>query len=314
MKVLVGVDGSSNSFAAVRFVGRLLVPDRDEIMLLYAAPQATLVGDEQLDESVIERARAGLSRAVFEEAVSRLRSHWQTKVAPPEPIGDGRAAGAALLEAIGRHQADMIAVGFRGTSLFERFVLGSVSRAIVHSAPVPVLVVKSESPADARAEHPAGAANPPFQMLAAYDGPEVGARIAAVAGKLAWPPDSVGSVATVIPPMHLTELPDWLQKKTRDPDIAAMAAAWQKEHELSVQSARDELTQFVRMLPPCFAAREPIVAEGRPAEKLVEMLRRQPFDLVMMGSRGSSPVKQLLIGSTSSQVLAEAPCSALIVR
>ena len=36
---------------------------------------------------------------------------------------------AALLEAIEKHHADMIAVGFRGTSLFERFVLGSVSRA-----------------------------------------------------------------------------------------------------------------------------------------------------------------------------------------
>ena len=38
MKVLIGVDGSSNSFAAVEFVGRLLSAERDELVLLFATP------------------------------------------------------------------------------------------------------------------------------------------------------------------------------------------------------------------------------------------------------------------------------------
>ncbi len=314
MKVLVGVDGSSNSFAAVRFVGRLLSPERDELVLLYATPESSYLSEEHLDESVLVRARTSLSRAVFDEAISRLPPAWQAKLTPPAPIGDNGAPSAALLEAIEAHHADMIAVGFRGTSLFERFVLGSVSRAIVHSAPIPVLVVKSEPPGDSRAEQPAGAAQPPFQMLAAYDGPQVGAQIARVAKQVSWPDGAVGTVMTVVGPMSLTQLPDWLQTKTRDPDVAAMAEAWRKEHEQSVQAARDELKQFQKMLPACFAKREPIVAEGRPAEKLLEKLHQAPFDLVLMGSRGSGPVAQLLIGGTSSQVLAKGPCSVLIVR
>ena len=52
--------------------------------------------------------------------------------------------GAVLLDAIKEHGAELVVVGFRGTSsLWERFILGSVSRAIVHTAPVPVFVVKS---------------------------------------------------------------------------------------------------------------------------------------------------------------------------
>jgi nucleotide-binding universal stress UspA family protein len=314
MKVLVGVDGSSNSFAAVRFVGRILSPERDELVLLYATPEASYLSEEQLDESVLVRARDTLSRAVYEEAVSRLPPAWQANITPPAPVGDNGPPSATLLEAIHQHRADMIAVGFRGTSLFERYVLGSVSRAIVYSAPIPVLVVKSEPASDRRAEQPAGAAQSPFQALAAYDGPPVGERLAAVAKLISWPVGTVGTVMTVVRPMHLTELPDWLQPATRDPDVAAMAEAWRKEHEQSVQAARDELKRFQQQLPACFRAREPIVAEGRAADKLLEKLHQEPFDLVMMGSRGSGPVSELLVGSTSAQVLSKGPCSVLIVR
>lgn len=314
MKVLVGVDGSSNSFAAVRFVGRILSPARDELVLLYATPEASYGGDEQLDESVVTRARSALSRAVYDEALSRLPPEWQSKISPPEPTGDSSAPSTALLKAIENHHADMIAVGFRGTSLFERFMLGSVSRAIVHSAPIPVLVVKSEVPQDAGVEQPAGAGQSPFQVLAAYDEAQTGERIARVAQAISWPEGAVGTVMNVVRPMQLAELPDWLQRRARDPDVAAMADLWRKEHEQSVQAAREELKRFQQTLPACFAKREPVVAEGRPAEKLIEKLSAEPFDLVMMGSRGSGPVKQLLIGSTSAQVLAKGPCSVLIVR
>jgi nucleotide-binding universal stress UspA family protein len=314
MKVLVGVDGSSNSFAAVRFVGQLLSPERDELVLLYATPEATYLSDEQLDEAVLKRARMSLSRAVYDEAVSRLPSSWQTKLTPPEPMGDSGAPSAALLQAIEKHRADMIAVGFRGTSMFERIVLGSVSRAIVHSAPIPVLVVKSESPADDHDEQPAGGDRPPFQALAAYDGLQAGARMADFAGRISWPHGALGTVMTVVRPMQLAELPDWLQQRARGPDIAAMAGAWRKEHDATVDEARDELKQFQQLLPPCFRQREPVVAEGRPAEKLLEALIEAPYDLVIMGSRGSGAVQRLLVGSTSAQVLANGPCSVLIVR
>lgn len=314
MKVLVGVDGSSNAFAAVRFLGRLLSPEHDALVMVYAVPETSFADAETLDETVADRARTALSRAVFDEAVSRLPPAWQAKVSPLEAVSDGHSPSTALLEAIERHGADMIAVGFRGTSLIERFMLGSVSRAVVHSARIPVLVVKSESPSDVEAERPAGAAEPPFQALAAYDGPQAGKQIAAVINKIDWPADAVGSVMTVVRPLFLTELPDWLRTKARDPDVAAMADAWRKEHEQSIEAARRELRAFQQTLPPCFAENEPIVAEGRAVEKLLAELRSRPFDLVIMGSRGSGPVERLLVGSTSAQVLTSGPCSVLIAR
>lgn len=312
MKALVGVDGSSNSLAAVEFLGRWLSPSRDELILLYAAPEVSFGGEELLDAAVQQRARTALSRAVFDEALTRLGAEWQKRAQPLEVAG---SPGAALLAAADAQQVDLIAVGFRGTSLFERFVLGSVSRAVVHSATVPVLVVKSLPVKDSDGlEKPAGGGDKRLRVLVAYDGPEFGERIAATLRNIEWPPITEGYVMNVVQPMFITELPDWLRQKTRDPDVVAMAEAWRKEHEQNVAAARKELEAYRSTLPPAFTKQDPIVVEGRPAEQLLAMLYKQPFDLVVVGSRGRGNVAQLLLGSTTAEVLADAPCSVLIVR
>ena len=55
MKVLIGVDGSSNSFAAVEFVGRLLSAERDELVLLYAVPEMSIADDDRLVTNFLSR-------------------------------------------------------------------------------------------------------------------------------------------------------------------------------------------------------------------------------------------------------------------
>src|SRR6185436_7696628 len=134
MRVLIGVDGSSNSFAAVEFVGRLLSAERDELVLLFATPEMNFE-DERLDPAIEQRARSALSRTVLEAALERLPAEWQKRAQQRQVTG---SASAALLEAIDAEKADLVAVGFRGTSgMLEEYVLGSVSRAVVHSAKVP---------------------------------------------------------------------------------------------------------------------------------------------------------------------------------
>src|SRR3954468_20560547 len=107
MRVLIGVDGSSNSFAAVEFVGRLLSADRDELVLLFATP-AMSFDDERLDPAIEQRARSALSRTVLEAALERLPAAWQQRAIRREVTG---SASAALLNAIEAEKADLIAVG-----------------------------------------------------------------------------------------------------------------------------------------------------------------------------------------------------------
>ena len=108
-------------------------------------------------------------------------------------------------------------------------------------------------------------------------------------------------------------LPDWV-KRQRDPDVAAMADAWEQEHQQNLQQARAELEKFRAMLPSCFVDKQIIVAEGRPAEAILAQIRERAIDLAVLGSRRKGSLTRLLLGSTSEQVLREAACSVLIVR
>jgi nucleotide-binding universal stress UspA family protein len=310
MKVLVGVDGSSNSFAAVEFVGRLLSAERDELVLLFATPDISF-GDDRLDPAIEVRARTALSRTVLEAALERLPTAWQKRAATRDVAGP---ASSRLLEAIGEEGADLVAVGFRGTSgIIEQFMLGSVSRTIVHSAKVPVLVVKSQAASAEPVKQSPGSATKHVHVLMAYDDAQFAERSAAVLKDFAWPAETRGWAMTVVRPMFIADLPDWIKLK-RDPDVAAMASAWESEHQQNLVAARGELEKLLAMLPACFAGAELIVAEGRPAEEILAQVREKAIDLVVMGSRGSASLRERLLGSTSEQVLREAACSVLIVR
>jgi nucleotide-binding universal stress UspA family protein len=54
--------------------------------------------------------------------------------------------------------------------------------------------------------------------------------------------------------------------------------------------------------------------EGRPAKKIIEMVKKDYFDLIVMGSRGLGGVSRHLLGSVSDRVTNEADCPILIVR
>jgi nucleotide-binding universal stress UspA family protein len=246
----------------------------------------------------------------LDAALERLPEGWRQRAESSEVVG---SPGAALLSAASEHNAELIAVGFRGTSsLIEQFMLGSVSRTVVHSATIPVLVVKGGTQPDATASD--SAATRPLRVLVAHESSISPGQTAALLSRFNWPADTEGFVMTVVRPMFLTDLPDWVKNQPRDPDVAAMAAAWEKEHQENLAAARRELEQFREAFPACFARRDVIVAEGRAAEQLVATVRQSQIDLVVLGTRGGGSVKRLLLGSTSEQVLSSAPCSVLIVR
>lgn len=51
-----------------------------------------------------------------------------------------------------------------------------------------------------------------------------------------------------------------------------------------------------------------------PGDMIIKIAQEQNFDLIVMGSRGLSVVKELIIGSVSSKVLRHAGCPVIIYR
>lgn len=56
----------------------------------------------------------------------------------------------------------------------------------------------------------------------------------------------------------------------------------------------------------------PVVAEGSPTRKIVEMAA--DFDLVVLGTLGRSALSKLFMGSVAERVTRYAPCPVLVVR
>ena len=59
---------------------------------------------------------------------------------------------------------------------------------------------------------------------------------------------------------------------------------------------------------------EELIMEGPAGEKICEIAKIEGCEMIIMGSRGRSNLKGLLLGSVAHRVLQQAPCPVLIVR
>ena len=56
------------------------------------------------------------------------------------------------------------------------------------------------------------------------------------------------------------------------------------------------------------------LAMGEPADVLVDIAEEEKAELIILGTRGLSLAKRIVMGSVSSNVLHHAPCAVLVVR
>ena len=95
--------------------------------------------------------------------------------------------------------------------------------------------------------------------------------------------------------------------------IAAMSVQEAEEQRqrapLLVQVAREQ----IRSGAPNVSVRTRIL-DGVPAQVIVEEARDWSADLIVVGSHGYGFMKRMLLGSVAGAVVANAPCSVLVVR
>ncbi|HXF50281.1 MAG TPA: universal stress protein [Dehalococcoidia bacterium] len=73
-------------------------------------------------------------------------------------------------------------------------------------------------------------------------------------------------------------------------------------------------TEATDLVPKGVAKIETLVRLGRPASVIVDVAEDVGADVILVGSRGYTGLKSLLMGSVSSSVLTDAHCSVLIAR
>ena len=293
MKVLIAVDGSAGSLDAVALAGRLVNPAADEVAIYFSPLE-------------LEKKLPGSPKAMVEGAaaaiVDEAKRHLPEGLAKPvQSLHSSRAAAIGILEAAGSWHADLVVVGARGMGTVERLLLGSVSRAVLHGAHLPVLVARSPAPVG-RGLH----------VLACHH-EKSAAAVAKALAMLHWPASTRGHVIGVAESMLAGPLPSWLEKRARDPDTAAIAKAWEQEHAAEVSDLAGRLDTFKRSLPSAFQAAAPIVVEGNPAEKIIAAAKADEDDLIVIGRTPTDALSRWLLGSTSEAVLVHSHASVLLV-
>ena len=144
--VLVAMDGSEDSFEAVRFLQSLALPRQTKVRLLSVverlrypttAPQA-LRGHLVRMLAELEAERRGELEKVLERAAAHLDDKI-TRVTRSSPTGNPADEIVATAD---DHDTDLVVVGARGLGGMARLLLGSVSERVLRHARCPVLIVK----------------------------------------------------------------------------------------------------------------------------------------------------------------------------
>jgi nucleotide-binding universal stress UspA family protein len=144
--VLVGMDGSEDSFQALRFLLGLPLARRTKLRLLSvveplhyptSAP-GMLRGHLIRMLKEVESERRGELENVLEKAAKELEGSI-TRVTRSTPTGN---PADVIVAAAAAHHADLVVVGARGLGGMSRLLLGSVSERVLRHAPCSVLIVK----------------------------------------------------------------------------------------------------------------------------------------------------------------------------
>lgn len=137
-RILVGVDGSEPSKAAVRTAGKLAAEKAGTVVLCYVVPPAPIFVDAAALTLVeFDRRAEAEGQALLEEAGALVPTGAEVQSA----ILHGQAASSLIDEARGR-SCDLIVIGSHGRGALGRFLLGSVAIQVVAHADMPVLVVR----------------------------------------------------------------------------------------------------------------------------------------------------------------------------
>ena len=146
MKILLAVDGSVYSDAAVDEVARRLWPAESEIKVITAAETPLMVGMEPWAASPVyfeqlEKSLRETANSVVKSALLKLQKINDRTLKVSSSIIQG-SPKQVIVEEAENWGADLIVMGSRGLGAWNRLLLGSVSSAVVNHAKCSVEIVR----------------------------------------------------------------------------------------------------------------------------------------------------------------------------
>lgn len=292
MRVLIATDGSNLATGAMRTAARILNPDDRHFDLLCVTPAWN-----RKDET--ERRKRYEERAARETAkiLDRTKDLIRADALDVRRIGETGSPAALIAGKTGDY--DLTVIGALGSGFKRDAGLGPVASRVVGHALGPVLIGRAMRSEDG------------LRILVAVDGSAASFHAVEAVGELC----DLSSAEICL--MYVAETP-WLQlelegdwatsseQEMESSEAGVLEKEFVNEGEALIEDAR-KLLRHNRVLV------NSRVEEGNPANELLAEAERGQYDLVVVGATGNRDLKHQMLGSVSSRIAWEAPCSVLIV-
>lgn len=271
--IMVATDLSNASIWSLPLVTAIAGQYQSTIKLAHVIPIQAFQAARLESFDAIEMECRDYARAELERLSARLRVQGAVV---ETLIGEGDVA-RVICHWVNTQKIDLLAVGTSGRSGISKFAAGSIAEELIRTAPCPVLTfgpaISSEWPAHLR------------RVLHATDLSASSVNAGLFAWSLAHHYDS-RLVVLCVTSEHLTQ-------------ISRRALIRQLRYNFPTDS--DLAT------PP-----EELIAQGKPAGKILEVADEHSVDLIVMGSGGTARPSSHF-GSTVHDVVVGASCPVLLV-
>lgn len=288
MKVLLAVDSINTLDILISEMSARSWPSGTEARVLSIIEDSDVSlkvwGDEGYGLSALRREMQRRGKQISALAVERLR-----KIGIPSQVVVMSGDPEFLISFAARSwPADLILIRANNRKDFRSWLLGSVAKSVVKSAPCSVEVVRAR-------EH-AEAVSAGFRILLATDGSEASRAASQAIAEVSWPGDTEVRVVSVVNPMvySLEEL-----GVTGDQ---------------STDYAHRAIGKAVKMLNDAPVRISAEVIAGNAARQIVARAKHWGADLIVLGANERRGLSRLLFGSTSAAVAKRAHCSVRVVR
>jgi universal stress protein E len=289
--IVVGVDFTSNSAAAVRQAIRIAKWNRSRLravhivdsLVLAAVQDAAVAFNGDVRTDLVEDAQSGWKRFAGEIPES-------AEVDLVVEIGSPRAG---MLKAVQEFNADLLVLGVTGSTGGPG--VGTLASACVRKASCPVLLVQEKQTSAFTA------------VVACVDFSETSRSALDRAIRTA----AQDSAALHV--VHVFYGP-WNRPHYWEPTWPVKAEI-KTEYTQGVEAKLREFCEgFRHELEYLKAEYHVLDHPGNHGAAISQFVREKSADLVVLGTRGRTNLRDLIIGSTAERVVRDAPCSILAVR
>lgn len=139
-KILVPIDGSQNSFNALKYAGEIAEKYSAELVLVNIQKPVfyeSLESETEETETLQDRAKMIIKEGlkVLKGSPIKIKPEFNSEIILGDPAEQ-------ILFLIKKENVDMVVMGRKGLSGIKRYVIGSVSHKVLQHSPITVLIVK----------------------------------------------------------------------------------------------------------------------------------------------------------------------------